>query len=117
MQEKPVQTLTIIMVYVVSINNLMQRVHFKNEKGKGVGQFDHGVTLDRIVSPSILSNSVDYQIRRDTIWVEQDGAPSYYAAPVRQWFNDNLPGRWIGRGSQVDWAPKIPDLTPLGFFL
>ena len=51
----------------------------------------------------------------------QDGAPPHWSRTVRQWLNENLPNRWIGRGSDGDtnirWPPRSPDLTPCDFFL
>jgi hypothetical protein len=28
-----------------------------------------------------------------------------------------MAGRWIGRGGSITWPPRLPDLTPLDFFL
>lgn len=48
----------------------------------------------------------------------QDGAPPHFALPVRNWLNENLPNRWIGRGSpNIAWPPRSPDLTPCDSFL
>ncbi|PSN45669.1 hypothetical protein C0J52_22361 [Blattella germanica] len=45
------------------------------------------------------------------IW-QQDGAPPHCSRHVRQYLNETLPNRWIGR-----WPPRSPDLTPCDFFL
>jgi hypothetical protein len=34
-----------------------------------------------------------------------------------QHFNDTFPNRWIGRGSAINWPPKLLDRTPLDFCL
>ena len=40
---------------------------------------------------------------------------------MRDWLNNNLADRWIGRGGPNDrnitWPPRSPDLTPLDFYL
>ena len=52
---------------------------------------------------------------------QQDGAPPHWALHVRNWLNNNLADRWIGRGGPNDrnitWPPRSPDLTPLDFYL
>jgi hypothetical protein len=35
----------------------------------------------------------------------------------RVWLNEKFNDHWIGRGEPISWAPRSPDLTPLGFFL
>ena len=59
---------------------------------------------------------------QERIIFQQDGAPPHWSLSVRQWLNDTLPGRWIGRGSARDdrlsaWPPRSPDLSPCDFFL
>jgi hypothetical protein len=31
--------------------------------------------------------------------------------------NEKFDNRWIGRGGEISWAPRSPDMTPLDFFL
>ena len=54
------------------------------------------------------------------LYLMQDGAPPHWDKTVRDWLNENLPGRWIGRGGSGDsnapWPPRSPDLTPMDFF-
>ena len=51
----------------------------------------------------------------------QDGAPPHWSHQVRDWLNENLADRWIGRGgprdSNIPWPPRSPDLTPMDFYL
>lgn len=51
----------------------------------------------------------------------QDGAPPHWARRVRNWLNEKLPTKWMGRGTEEDsnitWPPRSPDLTPCDFFL
>lgn len=55
------------------------------------------------------------------IW-QQDGAPPHWHMEVRDWLNDVVPDRWIGRKGPNDracfaWPPRSPDLTPCDFYL
>jgi hypothetical protein len=36
---------------------------------------------------------------------------------VRNHLDREMDGRWIGRGGPIAWPPRLPDLTPLDFFL
>lgn len=51
------------------------------------------------------------------IMFQQDGAPPHYSLMARNWLNQHLPGRWIGRRGPIEWAARSPDLTPLDFYL
>jgi hypothetical protein len=58
----------------------------------------------------------------DNFIFQQDGAPPHYHNDVRDYLNDELPQRWIGRAGGEDnclakWAPRSPDMTPCDFFL
>ena len=49
-------------------------------------------------------------------WLQQDGAPAHYALRVREFLDEVLPQRWIGRGSlhlpaAIEWPPRSPGLT------
>ena len=51
-----------------------------------------------------------------------DGAPCHYHHNVRNFLNETLPHRWIGRAVNNDqhlllWPPRSPDLIPHDFFL
>lgn len=95
-----------------------------------------GILNDRLMGPVMLPNrvngadflqflSIDLQDLLDdlplnllpNLWLQLDGAPPHFAAPVRQWLNDNFTGRWIGRLGPISWPPRSPDLNPLDFFL
>ena len=57
----------------------------------------------------------------DQFFFMQDGAPQDWSTTVRDWLNEKLPNRWIGRGADTDlnikWPPRSLDLTLSGFFL
>lgn len=57
----------------------------------------------------------------DFVWV-QDGAPPHWLHDVRDYLDESLPHRWIGRAADNNlplfrWPPRSPDLTPCDFFL
>ena len=47
----------------------------------------------------------------------QDRAPPHYARAVRQFLNDELPGRWLGRRGPLEWPACSCDITLCDFFL
>jgi hypothetical protein len=93
-----------------------------------------GIWGDRIIGPFFFDNSVNghtyLELLMEKLWpqisqdpnlpeamFQQDGAPGHFALTVRNWLNSHFPGKWIGRGGPIGWAPRSPDLTPLDFFL
>jgi hypothetical protein len=53
---------------------------------------------------------------------QQDGAPPLFLNGVREYLNDFVPYRWIGRNGPNDfaflrWPPRSPVLTPCDIFL
>jgi hypothetical protein len=69
----------------------------------------------------ILQNELPKQLKdvplaaRIATYFQYDGAPSHRL--VMQHLSDTFPNWWIGRGSNITWAPRRPDLTPLNFCL
>ena len=53
----------------------------------------------------------------DEFYFQQDGAPPHYHRDVRAYLDENLPNRWIGRRSSIEFPQSSPDLTPLDFFI
>lgn len=51
------------------------------------------------------------------VWFQQDGAPPHYTQNVRHYLHQVFPQRWIGRGGEVEWPARSPDLAPNDFFL
>jgi hypothetical protein len=45
----------------------------------------------------------------------QDGAPLYFTLPINMSYENNFPGRWIGRRGPREWPPRCPDLIPRNF--
>lgn len=44
------------------------------------------------------------------MWLQQDGAPSHYVRPVRDFSNLIYQRRWIGQDGHIAWPPRSPDL-------
>nr|CAH7752763.1 unnamed protein product [Callosobruchus chinensis] len=64
--------------------------------------------------PSLLED-VPLNIRRE-MWFQQDGCPAHYAHSVREYLDEEFPGRWIGRSGPISWPARSPDLNPLDLF-
>ena len=48
---------------------------------------------------------------------QHDGARAHYAITVREWLDQKLSNRWIGRRGPFDKPARSPDLTPCDFFV
>ena len=53
---------------------------------------------------------------------QQDGAPPHWKTEVRNYLDQTLPQRWVGRATDTNktfarWPPRSPDLTPCDFHL
>jgi hypothetical protein len=60
---------------------------------------------------------VGHLVEEQQLWFMQDGAPAHWAKLVRNWLDQKFTNRWIGRGGEIAWPPRSPDLTPPDFFL
>lgn len=76
--------------------------------------FDGTVTSEKYLG--MLREYLWPRIRQNYLF-QQDGAPPHYGRNVRQWLNENLAERWIGRRGHIEWPPRSPDLSPPDFFL
>jgi hypothetical protein len=47
---------------------------------------------------------------------QHDGAPPHFHNEVGSYLDEHLRNRWIGHGGPMEWPPRSPDLTPMGFF-
>ncbi|CAH1103662.1 unnamed protein product [Psylliodes chrysocephalus] len=47
----------------------------------------------------------------NNLWLQQDGAPPHYAVLVRNYLDNVLQNRWIGKRRSIEWPPWSPDLT------
>ena len=89
-----------------------------------------GISSDGLVGPYFFNDTVtgplykemlvNYawpQLRRKNYYFQHDGAGPHYAIVVREWLDEHLPDRWIGRRGPYDWPARSPDLSPCDFFL
>lgn len=63
----------------------------------------------------ILLEDVPLALRR-SLWFQHDGCPAHYGREVTAHLNRTYPHRWIGRGGEILWPPRSPDLNPLDFY-
>ena len=66
--------------------------------------------LTEYVAPQLT----DFQ---PTIIFQQDGAPPHWGLHDREFLNETFPDRLVGRDGPISWPPRLPDITPLNFFL
>ena len=52
----------------------------------------------------------------NTFIFQLDGAPGHRTSVVTNCLNNVFPNRWWGNGGPIHWAPRSPDLSPLGKF-
>ena len=91
------------------------------------------ITADGLIEPVILRDTVNAErniealednpvpslrdIDRDQEMIfMQDGAARPYATAVRHFLNNELQGRWLGRGGPLEWPARSCDITPCDFF-
>ena len=77
--------------------------------------FDGTVTSQSYLE--MLQTHLWPRIKDTNDYFQQDGAPPHYGRIVRDWLDQNLRDRWIGRRGPMDWPARSPDLTPPDFFL
>lgn len=68
--------------------------------------------LQEEVGPAIDELGINYEF-----WYQHDGCPAHYQRDVLDYLNHVFPNRWIGRGGEINWPPRSPDLSPNDFFL
>ncbi|PNF32015.1 hypothetical protein B7P43_G06576 [Cryptotermes secundus] len=75
-------------------------------------------TVTSVIYLDMLQNLAFPQIEalQPEITFQKD-APPHWSTIFGDALEKHFPGRWIGRGSQISWPPRSPDITPLDFFL
>ncbi|CAF4895909.1 unnamed protein product [Pieris macdunnoughi] len=48
---------------------------------------------------------------------QHDGCPAHWRVTVREHLDNVFPNSWIGRDGPIAWPPRLPDLTPLDFYI
>jgi len=51
------------------------------------------------------------------MYFQNDGAPPHYTRHVSEYLHESFPNRWLGHGGPVAWPARLPDLTPLDYYL
>lgn len=51
------------------------------------------------------------------IWYQMDGCPVHNSREVKEFLNNSFNGKIIGRGYEIAWPARSPDLSPNDFFL
>lgn len=78
------------------------------------GTIDGDYYLDNILKAIVWPY---FRHRRRSIY-QQDGAPPHWKLVCRNFLDEKMPNRWIGRrGSHSEFPPRSPDLTPLDYWL
>ncbi|KAA6374731.1 MAG: hypothetical protein EZS28_029742 [Streblomastix strix] len=88
------------------------------------GYFERFALLLKIVriSPIITTDMFQVElnikgINMRSIFFQQDGAPSHIAKSTKTFLEEMFSNRLIGKGLNLEWPPRSPDLTPLDLFL
>ena len=50
-------------------------------------------------------------------YFHQDRIPAHYLRAVTEYLDITGPEYWIGRRRPIDWSARLPELTPMIFFL
>ena len=64
----------------------------------------------------IFYHKISNSVSTDTAF-QQNGAPCHFALHIKQFINLEFPNSWIERGGPFSWPPRLPDFTPLDFFM
>lgn len=71
--------------------------------------------LEGIIDPLITETIEDDQNHNtERFRFQQDGAPPHYVVAVREFLNNQFPGRWRG---PIECPSRSPDMSPLDYFL
>lgn len=76
-------------------------------------------TMDGARYLTILKEKVyPYLRHRKQLIFQQDGAPAHFHHTIREFLDEKLPMRWMGRrGSLCEFPPRSPDLTVCDYWL
>lgn len=95
-----------------------------NKKVYGLFFFYQESTITGVVYLDMISQWLVPQLQEDSddFVRVQDGAPLHWHHYVRDYLDENLPRRWIGRAADMNnlllrWPQRSPDLKILAIFL
>lgn len=89
--------------------------------GKVIGPFELQENLDGNSYLNFLQNYLPELLfdvpllDLQNMWFQNDGCPAHYARPVREYLNQEYPGR-IGRLGPILLPPRSSDLNSMDFF-
>lgn len=92
-----------------------------------------GILKNKIVGPVIVDGNLNSEkylnllqneiaaafeeiAGNDEVWYLHDGCPAHNGLNVRRFLNDTFPNKWIGRGGEISWPPRSPDLNPCDYY-
>ncbi|GBP48001.1 hypothetical protein EVAR_83702_1 [Eumeta japonica] len=95
-------------------HSLTEGGHFPNQiRGGGRPSFPY----EEEVLQEVADDPKDVRlIDRRHMWYQQDGCPAHFAVQVKDFLDQEYPGRWIGRSGTISWPARSPDLNILDFF-
>lgn len=87
-----------------------------------IGPFFLGGNLTSERFLQILSEEITPAINEvapenEEVWFQMDGCPAHNSRVVREYLNQSFNGKVIGRGYEICWPARSPDLSPNDFFL
>lgn len=92
---------------------MQQPVHKRKTKTLSVDRVIKEMLLEKII-PEI--NAIFPPEIREQFFYQLDGAPGHTSSLVVKCLNKYFPNRWLGNKGPLNWAPRSPDLTPLGSY-
>ena len=85
----------------------------------GPFHFENSVTGDSYLD--MIRNKMVPQVHSLGVgalgWFQQDGTLPHYAVKVRDFLDEQFPGRWISRPGPVEWSPRSTGLSPVDLFI
>lgn len=110
--EKPLHSLRCTVWMAFSAQGLIGPYFFEDENGASVS-----ITKENYVTTltHFWDSLRDLTRNRNTQWFQQDGATPHTAATTLTWLRSKFDNRIISRRSDVEWAARSPDLSPLDF--
>ncbi|XP_018572367.1 uncharacterized protein LOC108911818 [Anoplophora glabripennis] len=83
-------------------------------------RINHLKRTKQSLQPSIYRIELDTEILefiRKTDFLQEYGSPAHSTLLVRNWLDVLFPNKWIGRYGPIPWPARVPDMSPLDYFL
>lgn len=75
-----------------------------------------GPSYLQMLEQNVVPALIQLGFAPDQVIFQHDGAPAHFTLVVRDYLDDTFEA-WIGRGGDIAWPARSPDLNPLDFFL